>query len=194
MKEEELKRLIGKYYSGTSTEEDERALRASFSQNIAPQGFEAEWEMFRYFMSEGEVPEPSADFESRIGMAVASSGKGKQSSGFRKLLVPMLSAAAGLLILTGTYLFFARRDQPLDTYSDPKIAYAETMRILTEVSSRMNQGMEPLQSVGRINEMKEISFGSINRSASIVEKNLKTLGYLRKSGELNRGSKEKAQN
>ena len=194
MKEEELKRLIGKYYSGTSTDEDERALRVFFSQNIAPHGFEAEWEMFRYLMSEGEVPEPSADFESRIGMAVASSGKGERSSGFRKLLVPMLSAAAGLLLLTGTYFFFARRDQPQDTYSDPKIAYAETMRILTEVSNRMNQGTEPLKSVGKINEMKEISFESINRSASIVEKNLKSLHYLRKSGELSSSSSEKTQN
>jgi hypothetical protein len=127
-------------------------------------------------------------------MAVASSGKSARSAVSRKLLVPMLSAAAGLLILTGSYFFFVRRAQPQDTYSDPKIAYAETIRILTEVSSRMNRGTEPLKTVGKINEMKEISLGSITRSAALVEKNLKSLDYLRKSGELNRSSKEKTKN
>ena len=34
----------------------------------------------------------------------------------------------------------------------------------------------PLKPVGRINEMKVKSFGSINKSAILVEKNLKSLG------------------
>ena len=66
MNEEELKRLIEKYYNGISTDEEEKALRGYFSKNNAPQGYEAEKEIFSFYNEAGEVPEPSADFEARI--------------------------------------------------------------------------------------------------------------------------------
>ena len=75
MNEEELKRLIEKYYSGESTEEEERALRAYFIENSAPPGYEAEKEIFSFLMEAGEVPEPSAGFEARIIKAVDTSDK-----------------------------------------------------------------------------------------------------------------------
>ena len=52
----------------------------------------------------------------------------------------------------------------------------------------------PLKPVGRINEMKVKSFGSINKSAILVEKNLKSLGYLRNSAETDSSFKEKINN
>ena len=70
-----------------------------------------------------------------------------------------------------------------DTYTDPEIAYAETMKILLDVSSQINHGTQSLKPVGRINKMKVKSFESINKSAMLVEKNLKSLGYLRNSAE-----------
>jgi hypothetical protein len=54
----------------------------------------------------------------------------------------------------------------------------------------MNYGTHSLKPVGRINEMKLKSLGSINRSAFLVEKNLKSLGYLRNSAEIDSASKE----
>jgi hypothetical protein len=70
-----------------------------------------------------------------------------------------------------------------DTYSDPEIAYAETMKILLDISDQINRGTQSLKPVGRINEMKVKSFESINKSATVVEKNLKSLGYLRNSAD-----------
>ena len=194
MKEEELQRLIGKYYSGTSTDEEERFLRAFFVANTASPGYEAEKDLFGLYLEEGEIPEPSAGFEGRIIGALDNEGKGRISAKIRRIIVPLLSAAAGFLILTGTYFFFTHRSNRQDTYSDPKIAYAETVRILTEVSARMNKGTEPLKAVGKINEMKAKSMESINRSATLVEKNLKSLGYLRKSTEADSSSKDKVNN
>ena len=49
MKEEELKRLIGKYYNGESTEEEESTLRNYFRKNNIPPGYEAEKSIFGYF-------------------------------------------------------------------------------------------------------------------------------------------------
>ncbi len=191
MKEEDLERLIGKYYSGTGTEEEERSLRAFFAENDAPPGYEAEKAIFSFYLEEGEIPEPSAGFEKRIKEAVGTDARQEVPAGYRRLLVPLLSAAAGLLILVGSYFFLARGTGIRDTYSDPRIAYAETIRILTEVSSKMNQGTGPLKTVGKINEVREKGLGSISRSATLVEKNLKSLGYLRNSDGLKKNSKEK---
>jgi hypothetical protein len=183
MSEEELKRLIGKYYSGASTEEEERALRSYFLENNAPLGYEAEKEIFSFLMEAGDVPEPSAGFEARIINAVDSSDEKELTSRVRRILIPLTGIAAGLLILAGSYFFFMNRIEPEDTYKDPEIAYSETMKILLDVSTQINQGKESLKPVGRINEMKATSFASITKSAILVEKNLKSLGYLRDSFE-----------
>ena len=190
MNEEELKRLIEKYYDGLSTDEDEKALRAYFSDNTPRPGYEAEKEIFSYLSLAGEVPEPSADFEARISKSLDNVFNGNRSISVRKVLIPLISAAAGLLILAGSYFFLIHRSEPKDTFANPEIAYAETMKILMDVSSRMNHGTHSLKPVGRINEMKVKSFGSINRSAVLIEKNLKSLGYLRNSAEINSASKE----
>ena len=183
MSEEELKRLIEKYYSGESTEEEEGILRAYFIENSAPPGYEAEKEILSFLMEAGDVPEPSAGFEARIIKAVDSSDEKELSSRVRRILVPLTGIAAGLLILAGSYFFFTNRIESEDTYTDPEIAYAETMKILMNVSSQINQGKQSLKPVGKINKMKVKSFGSINKSAILVQKNLKSLGYLRNSAE-----------
>jgi hypothetical protein len=191
MNEEELKRLIEKYYSGTSTEDEEKALRAFFSENIAPPGYEAEKEIFSYYMDATDIPEPSADFEAGIIKAINSSYGRDRAVKVRRLLVPLLSTAAGLLILIGSYFFFVYKIVPEDTYTDPQLAYAETMKILMDVSTQINRRTRPLKNVGKINEMKVKSIGSINKSAILVEKNLKSLGYLRNSSETKSNSNEK---
>ena len=190
MNEEDLKKLIEKYYNGLSTDEDEKALRAFFTENDAPAGYETEKEIFRFYMEYADVPEPSADFEARIINAIGKSSGEKRSAKFRTLLVPVLSAAAGLLILAGSYFFFINRHETKDTFTDPQIAYAETMKILMDVSSQLNHGTSSLQPVGKINEMKVKSLESIKKSTVIIEKNLKSLGYLRNATEMKSASKE----
>jgi hypothetical protein len=190
MNEEELKRLVEKYYDGISTDEDEKALRAYFAENTALSGYEAEKEIFSYYAEAAEVPEPSADFEARISKSLDTDHRRNGILSIRKYLIPLISAAAGLLILIGSYFFLIHRIEPKDTYTSPEIAYAETMKILIDVSSRMNRGTHSLKPIGRINEMKVKSLRSINKSAILVEKNLQSLGYLRNSAETDSASKE----
>jgi hypothetical protein len=92
-----------------------------------------------------------------------------------------MSAAAGILILTGSYFFFMRKTEIDDTFKDPAIAYAETIKILREVSSELNHGAQVLEPVGKMSEVTRKSFKSINNSTGIVEKNLKNLDYLQKA-------------
>jgi hypothetical protein len=190
MNEEELKRLIEKYYNGTSTDVEEKALRAWFTENRAPRGYEAEKEIFSFYDDAAEVPGPSADFETRIIKALDSADEKGRSVRFRKLLVPLISAAAGLLIMAGSYFFFVHRAEPADTFSNPEIAYAETVKILMDVSEQMNRGTRSLKQVGKINEVKVKSLKSINKSAVLVEKNLRSLGYLRNAEDIKSTSEE----
>jgi hypothetical protein len=181
MKEEELKRLIERYYSGESTEEEERSLRDYFRRNDVPKGYEAEKTIFGFYDESETVPEPSIDFEARILAGIDASEKQRGTHNVKRYLIPVLSAAAGLLLLAGSYFFIINRTKSGDTFSDPAIAYAETLKILRDVSSRMNHGAQALEPVGKINEVSKKGFETINKSARIVEKNLKSLNYLQKS-------------
>jgi len=164
MKKEELDSLLEKYYNGISTESEEAVLRAYFSGDSVPEEYAGEKLIFGYFSSEVEVPEPSVGFESSIigvvnGLAIKPQVK---FAGFRKYLMPAMGAAAGLLILAGTFFFFNRSVETNDTFSDPQLAYAETMKILREVSEKMNKGLTSLEPVGKM----ELAFTVSNISES----------------------------
>lgn len=187
MREEELRRLVDRYYNGDSTEEEERALKEFFKTNNVPQGYEAEKEIFRYYDDSEVIPEPSVDFEARLMAGIDASMIVAVSRKKNRYLVTALSAAAGLLILAGSYFFFVNRIERADTFTDPKLAYVETIRILRDVSSRLNRGTQILEPVGKMNEISRKSFSSINRPARIVGKNLKNLDYLKNVGKSHDG-------
>jgi hypothetical protein len=162
MNEEELKRLVQKYYDGTATDEEEKILRDFFRRNNVPRGYEAEKEIFGYYIESADIPEPSNDFEAQI-IAAVSSSDGRSSN--RRFIYTLLSAAAGILILTGAYFFFTGRQTIKDTYSDPEIAYVETIKILHQVSYKLNQGVKNLEPVGKLNRVGEKNFSSAVRVA-----------------------------
>jgi hypothetical protein len=191
MNEEELKRLIEKYYNGESTEEEESILKDYFRKNNIPEGYEAEKLIFSYYAESAELPEPSIDFEARILAGIDASEIKRGSQKIKKYLLPLLSAAAGLFILAGSYFFFTNRAESGDTFTDPEIAYAETIKILRDVSTQLNHGVLVLEPVGKMNEITRKSFESINKSTKIVEKNLKNLNYLQRAIEISHVPVEK---
>jgi hypothetical protein len=184
MNAEELNRLIEKYYNGISTEEEEKVLRDHFKENNIPEGYEAEKVIFGYYTAAGEVPEPSEGFEARILSGIDATDIKVGSQKFKKFILPYLSAAAGLLILAGSWFFFAHRTESADTYTDPKIAYAETVKILLNISSQLNHGAQALKPVGKISEMTTKSFKSISRSTGIIERSITNLNNFQKAIEL----------
>jgi len=183
MNQKELRKLVEKYFNGDSTEEEEVALRSYFTTENAPPEFETEKAIFGYTAKPVEIPEPSPDFESRI-MAGIDASEDISRKRYVKFLISYISVAASLLILIASYFFFNNRSSTLDTYSDPRIAYAETMKILYEVSAKLNSGTRALQPVSKISEMRAKSFESINKSTAMIEKNLMTLDYLQQAAEI----------
>jgi hypothetical protein len=188
MNEEELNRLIEKYYKGESTVEEEDALRDYFTRSDIPEGYEAEKAIFSFYTESADFIEPSVNFEAKILAGIDASERKNGFQSIKRYLIPLMSTAAGLLILIGSYLFFVSKSESHDTFKDPKIAYAETIRILHDVSVRLNRGSQALEPVGKINEMTKKSFKTINKSTKYVEKNLKNLELIQKAIEKNKSS------
>lgn len=183
MNEEDLKRLIGKYYNGESTEEEEETLRNFFSGSEIPKGYDAEKAIFGFYDESEHIPEPSIDFEARILAGIDASGRSSSMQIISRVMRPLLSVAAGLAILLATYFFFVRKEEQQDTFSDPEIAYAETIKILKEVSGRLNKGTYVLEPVSKMNEMTRKSLQTVNKSTKIVGQNIKNLDNLQKTIE-----------
>lgn len=181
MNNEELKRLLEKFYDGESSAEEEEVLKSFFSENDIPQGFEAERALFSYYYSAMKIPEPSVEFESRIIKGIDEFEHKQKTVRNRNLTLWLLSTAATLFIMVGSYFFFSKKEGIKDTFSDPEIAYAETIKILREVSTQLNKGTRTLEPVGIINEVK----------SKKIEKNLKNLEYIQRALDLTRISGDK---
>jgi hypothetical protein len=194
MNTKELNRLLEKYYKGESTETEEEKLGRFFSGENIPEGYDAEKAIFSYYNEANAIPEPSYDFEARILDGIDRYEEGRRKFSIRRHLIPSLSTAAGILLLAGSYFFFIHRSEPRDTFTDPQIAYAETMKILMNVSSQLNRGAMALEPVGKMNEMTTKSLQSIHKSTKIVERNLKSLDYLERAIEIVNVPAEKSLN
>ena len=180
MNEKELKQLLEKYYSGETSVEEEEGLRDYFNGEVILPGFDSEKEIFSYYESSRAVHEPSSGFEDRILSGIDAEETREKSFTLRRYMIPLLGAAASIMILAGSYFYLGQKNELQDTYSDSKVAYAETMKILLDVSARMNKATLALEPVGKINQMKKKSFKEISKSTRIVEENLKRLEYLDK--------------
>jgi hypothetical protein len=178
MNGENLDRLIERYYNGESTEAEEQALRELFQSDDAPEGYDDEKALFGYYESAGVIPAPSFDFESRIIAGIDASEKESQPMRRRRYPLPWLSAAATVLIFLGSWFFLIHRSESEDTYSDPEIAYAETMKILMDVSTKMNHGARALEPIGKIDQMASQSLKTVSRSTGRIGKNLEDIGTI----------------
>ena len=194
MKEEELKRLVEKYYNGESTEEEENFLRDFFRKDNVPEGYEADKEIFSFYTGSDNIPEPSIDFEARILAGIDASERVAGSQKTKRYIIAIMSAAAGLLLLAGSYFFFVKESQTTDTFTDPKIAYAETMKILMEVSSQLNHGTQALEPVGKMKMITSKSFHSINKSTRIIESSLEKINHLQNTTEIKKTTLDKSRN
>jgi hypothetical protein len=192
MKSEEIRLVLEKYYNGESTLEEERFLKEFFSQAKIPDDLIDEKEIFIYYLQSVIVPEPSLAFENKIISAINSLDNGSENLKRRSVFGILTGIAAGMLILTGSYFFFVHKSEPRDTYSDPAIAYAETMKILYNVSSHLNRGTQALGQINQLQDETKKSLATINRSTAIIKERMKPVDNLLELIEkVNNGTKNK---
>jgi hypothetical protein len=178
MKEEKLKELLVRYYKGETSQAEETELKKYFSGDEVFKGYEAEKEIFRHYSESEIIPVPSVDFEARIIKALDDIDMKRRKLSLKKRYIYILGAAAAILVLIGSYLIFSRQKEPVDTYSDPQMAYAAAMKILNEVSVKLNKGTRALRPMGRIKDATRTGFNSVDRSAVIISKNLQRIKLL----------------
>jgi hypothetical protein len=183
MNQEEIKQLLDKYYDGETTRDEEIVLKEYFSHNAVPSELTDEAEIFRYYSGSFVIPEPSDDFENRIISAIDSADQIADNIKRRKIYITLSGVAAVMLILAGTYFFFIQKSEPRDTYSDPEIAYAETMKILYNVSGRINHGTKALGQLGELRDETSRSINTLNKSTSVLKEKMKPLNNMLKTME-----------
>lgn len=173
MNKERIDELLVKYYDGITTPEEESELKKWFSGVGDFTGYEAEVEIFNHYDSSAPVPEPLPGFEQRLLSAVDAAEEEDRRRQLRKRQIAMLSAAATILILISSWFLLSRQKQPGDTFSDPLLAYAETKKILNEVSMKLNKGTNALKEIDKVQKKAQLSLESFDRSASIISASLK---------------------
>jgi len=183
MKENKLKDLLYKYYEGNTTPSQEQELIDYFAGNDVIPGYETEKEIFRHFYVSEKIPLPSAGFENRIIDAVDRYEKMKKKIPFRRQYITIISAAATILLITATWFFLTREREPEDTFSDPVLAYTETMKILNDVSSKLNRGTEVLKPVFSLTSTARNGLRSVDRSLSTITDGLEKAGLAGKLSE-----------
>jgi hypothetical protein len=171
MKEEKLKKLLEKYYNGQTTDEDETLLK-DFFRNQKAQGFEADKELFSALSDLEIIPEPSSDFDKRIYSAIRSLDSKKRIKTFSRHYISIIGIAAAFLLLIGSYFLFIYKAGPKDTFSDPQIAYAETIKILREVSDKFNKGKAELLPLTRMDNATRLGLEELDRSADVISASL----------------------
>ena len=173
MEQDKVRELLGRYYGGLTTEEEERELRELLSDPSLLSHFPEERHLVSMSVS---VPDPSDGFDDRLTEITHTELRMRPGN---RVLRHAVSVAAAAVILAASWLMLNQYGAPSvkDTYTDPEIAMAEVKSILTDVSRKMNTGMEELEPMRKITETPD-AVSEMSRINRIVEDNLSRLRYL----------------
>lgn len=178
MNHEEARQLLEKYYNGESSLEEEIRLKEFFSQSNIPEDLAQEKDIFKYYVQSSVIPEPSAGFENKIISAIDSVNSNSIRLRRRRIYGVISGIAAVLLISFGLNFLLDNRYELQDTYSDPEIAYVEAMRILYDVSARLNDGTRTLEPLNILQSETRKSIETLNKSTSTIKQKIEPLNNM----------------
>lgn len=181
MKKEELDKLLEKFYSGSCSEEEERALMTFFTYGEVPEGYEAEKAIFNYYSVNLEVPDASPELERKIIDSFGAPENAGKTASIRKIAF-YISAAASILLLVSIWFLLGERRRE-DTFSDPAIAYSETIKILYNISEQLNNPGQSLEPIAKMNQAAP-GMEKFVETAGILEKKLSAIDYMSKAIDL----------
>jgi len=175
MNRDEIKILLEKYYEGATSNEEELLLKEYFSRQEVPEELRSDSEIFRFFLDSASIPDASSGFEEKILRKIDRQRAEKKFNSRRRIIAVMSAAAAVIIIISATWFFTRNRGTVSDTYSDPQIAYAEAMKILYEVSVKLNKGTSPLGKIGVLESETRNGLQTVSRSTSLMKETIKPL-------------------
>ncbi len=161
MDQEKIKELLKKYYSGTTSLEEEQELKIYFTENNVPDSLLPEKELFSYFEYKNDEDIPGQDFEQKlIKNIISEESKTKKRSNIR-ILYNALRVAASITILAASYLILDKNTNMFHApynyveTENPEIAYMEAKNALLLVSRNLNAGMSGLENLEKLNSGKK---------------------------------------
>ncbi len=157
MNSQEIEKILLKYYNGESSLEEEAMLRDYFTHNEVPNGMAAIRDQLLYMQSQKEI-KAGKDFDREFTNKIESTRVISLFRTRRSKIFAISGLAASVILMIALYIQFNTFTQKMeDTYSDPKVAYAEARRILTFVSGQFNRGTKEVENVSKFQDgMKDI--------------------------------------
>lgn len=150
----ELKALLDKYWNGKSDIDEEKALKQFLSDRDAS----PDTDFFRYLNESSNERIQDTDFDRKV---LSEIGLLKKPRGRNFLMNWRVAAVVALLLAASVVFKFgmlerqANEETLADTYEDPEKAFEETKKALLFISSKLNEGSEYTQEIGKFSESQE---------------------------------------
>jgi len=141
-----IEQLLAAFYNGDTTPEEEEVLLNFFKNEDINEKFKADSALFQTLYDSSRIPLPEG-LSQRLEKAI---DKHITGSPFRKMFIRILSAAAVILLCIGLFFYTRKQDEfqfIADTYSNPEEAAVAAEQALMLVSTKLNQGLSPLEKV-----------------------------------------------
>lgn len=159
-----IERLLAKYWECETSLEDEKELRAFFSQPNVPEKLRSVAPLFEFYEEELQSKALDSAFDEKVLNELQQVPAEKEGK-VRKLFYDLARVAAvGLIVLTATYFireqYLEDRNEPYlaDTFEDPKEAFEETKKALMMISKNFNKGRKEAKKIGVFSDaQKKIS-------------------------------------
>lgn len=148
-----IEQLLEKYYGGETSLEEEKVLRAFFSQRSVPSHLEKHKVLFDLMAREAAIEPLDTDFDQKVMGAIGSERPRVKAVRIRlrDRMMPLLKSVATVAVIvalaTAAQMAFqdnAADDEPnysgyTDTYSDPAAAYNEVSGALMLISQGISR-------------------------------------------------------
>lgn len=155
MEKNQIHGLLVKYFEGNTTLAEERILDEFFLQDNSKDAETAPLrKQFELFRSGRQLTFKMPQLDDAVISSIElyelrqQPPASKLSSIKRYMIAASISIA---VILSGLLIFRSGNRELKDTYTDPRLAYAETQKALMFVSQKMNDGMKPLNNINKMN-------------------------------------------
>ena len=154
-----LKELLGRYWNGESTLEEEQQLRDHFSTSEIPEELKETAALFKYFEQSKKKSLTDISFDRTIVEKIhkPAAAKGRVAS----IVFNAMKIAAGIAVLMVAIWFVrteVRQSTPqevVDTYDDPKMAFEETKKALLMISKSFGSAEKQAKKINMFNDAKE---------------------------------------
>ena len=166
MELKDVKYLLERFYQGETTLEEESALSGYFNSSNVPNELLADKETFGAMTQLSGESIPSPEFSKKLEAQIESGFSEPKTIWLNTKTRWLVGIAASVLLLVSIYITNTHNTEnwKKDTYSDPDLAYQETLKVLNFVSSTMNRNTSNLGYITSIKKsMKPVNLQFLKR-------------------------------